>query len=82
MLSSPFDTEVVVAALRKAGFMPMPEDSKGVVVLPKIAPAISRRVYTRERQRRHLDAAELAARLTRSSATATGGEDQLAFSLT
>jgi hypothetical protein len=82
VLSSPFDTEVVVAALRKAGFMPMPEDSKGVVVLPKIAPAISRRVYTRERQRRHLDAAELAARLTRSSATATGGEDQLAFSLT
>ncbi|MDF3049591.1 MAG: hypothetical protein K0R87_1229 [Pseudonocardia sp.] len=82
VLSSPFDPKVVVAALRKAGFMPMPEDGKGVVVLPREAPAISRQVYAREPQRRRVDAAELAARLTRSSAAATGGDDQLAFSLT
>jgi hypothetical protein len=57
VLTSPFELDEVLAALRRAGFSPMPEDAEGVVILPEptevaapaaAAPAPSPRVSAEE----------------------------------
>ncbi|MEN3268831.1 helicase-associated domain-containing protein [Pseudonocardia sp.] len=64
VLTSPFELDKVLAALRGAGFAPMPEDADGAVILPKRdddqPPTPSSR---RPRERARVAAADLAARL-------------------
>jgi hypothetical protein len=61
VLASPFEIDQVVAALRKAGFAPMPEDAEGAVIVDERAPA--RPSVRRPSTRRSVAAADLAARL-------------------
>jgi hypothetical protein len=64
VLGSPLERDDLVAHLRKAGFMPMPEGADGAVVLPDRPETSARPVAQRAPQeRRRVSAAELAARL-------------------
>jgi hypothetical protein len=62
VLTSPSEPDKVLAALRKAGFAPMPEDADGTVIVPaELAPVTRQRGAAAVRRR--VPAAELAARL-------------------
>ena len=62
VLISPLAVDVVLTGLRAAGFSPMPEGAEGTVVVPD-RPAPPQRRPRRVRERRHVDADVLAARL-------------------
>jgi hypothetical protein len=69
VLTSPSDPDKVLAALRKAGYAPMPEDTDGTVILPADpAPATPR--MDPPVVRRRVPAAELAARLVAGAPSA------------
>jgi Helicase conserved C-terminal domain len=90
VLTSPASPDAVLAALRKAGFLPMPEDADGVVTVASRAAlpedgdsGRAPDVPVRLRGRRRLDAADVAARVLRrlSTAAGTGGESTLGAQL-
>ncbi|MGH3612671.1 MAG: helicase-associated domain-containing protein [Pseudonocardia sp.] len=69
VLTSPFELDVVLAQLRKAGFSPMPEDADGMVIVAerKVGTVEAPRGRTRKsRERPRASAADLAARLLAS----------------
>ncbi|MGH3569250.1 MAG: helicase-associated domain-containing protein [Pseudonocardia sp.] len=69
VLTSPFELDVVLARLRKAGFSPMPEDADGMVIVAerKVGAVEAPRGRTRKsRERPRTCAADLAARLLAS----------------
>ncbi len=70
VLTSSAAPEAVLAAVRKAGFTPMPEDADGAVVVAERAKVAAPSAGPRRRPRRRVDAAELAARLVAGSPAA------------
>jgi hypothetical protein len=79
VLTSPSEPDEVLAALRKAGFAPMPEDTDGALIVAASAAPVTLRMDP-PTVRRRVPAAELAARLAAGSTTASGSatESELA----
>ena len=73
VLTSPFELDQVVDRLRKAGFMPMPEDAEGVTIVPDRTDGTDRASVPTVRPRRRVEAGELAARLLATPVAAEPG---------
>jgi hypothetical protein len=73
VLTSPFELDQVVDRLRKAGFMPMPEDAGGVTIVPDRTDGTDRASVRTVRPRRRVEAGELAARLLATPVAAEPG---------
>ena len=73
VLTSPFELDQVVDRLRKAGFMPMPEDAGGVTIVPDRTDGTDRASVRTVRPRRRVEAGELAARLPATPVAADRG---------
>jgi hypothetical protein len=69
VVTSPSDPDKVLAALRKAGFAPMLEDTEGAVIVPS-DPAPATLQVDQPAVRRRVPAAELAARLVAGAPSA------------
>ena len=70
VLTSPFELDEVLDRLRKAGFLPMPEDADGTVIVPGRTEGTERTSVPAVRPRRRVHAGELAARLLAAPTTA------------